>query len=178
MTRRRSSLAKKRAAEAARSEATAAADNIEATCIDANEGGKGLIAKASGAPDEPSPAATTSSQLTAVSADASSTSAQPALCCAAPLTSAADEETSASSGVAAALQAATMGDIPASFMNRQASQTRANGNSAAMSKQKLHRTSLVEKMTASAIALRKASIASKAFHHEAADHPSYHRSCC
>eukprot|EP00953_Heterococcus_sp_UTEX-ZZ885_P038010 19516-Heterococcus_DN1.PRE.2 len=163
MTRRRSSLAKKRAAEAARSEATAAADTTGATCIDADDGGKVVIAQASGAPVEPSPSATTSSQLSAL-ADVSSTSAQPALCCAAPPTSAADEETSASSGVAAAVEAATLG-IPAAFMNRQASQTRANYKTVAMSKQKLHRTSLVEKMTASAIALRKASIASKAFHH-------------
>jgi hypothetical protein len=135
MTRRRSSLARQRAAEVARTEATAAADAVDATCTDADDGG--LIAEASGAPVEPSPAATTSSQLAAAPADVSSAPAQPA-----------------------ALSSA----IPAAFINRQASQTRANGKTAAMSKQRLYRTSLVEKMTASAVALRKASIASSAFH--------------
>jgi hypothetical protein len=162
MTRRRSSLAKKRAAEAAGLEPTAVADAVEATCTDA--GGDGLIAQASSAPVEPSPAATTDSQLAAVPADVSSTPAQPAASSsAAPPTSAADEERTAGSGVAAAVEGATLG-IPAAFMNRPASQTRANGKTAAMSKQRLHRTSLVEKMTASAVALRKASIASSAFH--------------
>jgi hypothetical protein len=179
MARKRASVsAKKRAAATASSEATAAAEAVEATSFDATaddddaDDAEAADEAASIAPEQPTspPAqvptavvaatlpqtggllvATSSTDVSPTSSAVTATQVKPA---------ALDED---SPPAAVATEAATMGDIPAAFMNRQASQTRANGKTAAMSKQRLHRTSLVEKMTASAAALRKASIASTAF---------------